>query len=41
MNLSQLLSIDNYVQWNEIITILAILVVLGYVFFVLNVFKKD
>ncbi len=32
---------DNYVYLVEVLTIIAILHVLGYFFFTLNVFKKD
>jgi hypothetical protein len=32
---------DNYIYLVEILTIVAILLVLGYFFFTLNVFKKD
>jgi hypothetical protein len=41
MDLAKLISADYYVQWVEGLTILAILILLGYFFYVLNVFKKD
>lgn len=41
MDFAKLFSQDFYVHWVEIVTILSVLVLLGYFFFVLNVFKKD
>jgi hypothetical protein len=41
MDFAKLISAEYYVQWVEGLTILAILILLGYFFYVLNVFKKD
>ena len=37
---TKIFSPDNYIIWVEVLTIAAILLVLGYFFFVLKVFKK-
>jgi hypothetical protein len=41
MDFNKLFSQDYYIHWVEILTILAILVLVGYFFYVLNIFKKD
>lgn len=33
-------SVDSYVYQVEVMTIVAVLLLLGYIFFILNVFKK-
>lgn len=38
---SGIFNIEHYVYWVEGLTVLAVLVVLGYFFFSLNIFKKD
>ena len=38
--LTKFFSVDYYVEWVEILTIVGILLLLGYLFFVLNIFKK-
>ncbi len=39
--LLKIFSADYYVYWVELLTIAAILVLLFYVFYALNLFKKD
>lgn len=41
MDISRLFSEEYYIHGVEILTIIAILVLLGYFFHMLNVFKKD
>ena len=38
--LSDVFSADYYIQWMEILTIVSILVLVGYFFVSLNLFKK-
>lgn len=38
--LTSFFTIDNYIYAAEVVTVLAILLLLGYIFFILNVFKK-
>ena len=38
--LTKFFYVDYYVEWVEILTIVGILLLLGYLFFVLNIFKK-
>lgn len=39
--LSALFSEGSLIYWIEVLTILAVLTVLGYLLFIMNVFKKD
>lgn len=39
-DLNQLFSADTYIQWVEVVTIAAILVVLLYIFYSLKIFNK-
>ena len=41
MDVTKLFSQEYYVHWVEILTILAILVLVGYFFYLLNIFKKN
>jgi hypothetical protein len=37
----KIFSVQYYVEWVEVLTIIGILLLLGYVFYVLNIFKKE